>query len=149
MMGGVPSHRTTRGSWFNVVTPRRLVTTALLLLAVVLSVYGLQSVKDQRTASCGFGPITRLYPCPGDRDLGQSEIGVEMAPGYQVQLTIDNTVVPQDQLIVQGSGFFYTPGPGTATGSLNPGPHTANVTYFLVTAGAATAQQFPWNFSTT
>jgi len=125
------------------------VTTALLLLAVVLSVYGLQSVKDQRAASCSSGPITRLLPCPGDRDLSQGEVGVEMAAGYQVELTIDSTVVPKDELSVQGSGFFYTPGPGTATGALAPGTHTARVTYYLATAGPAAAQEYAWNFSTT
>jgi hypothetical protein len=145
----VPSHRSAHGSWFNVITPRRLVTTALLLLAVVLSVYGLQSVKDQRAASCSYGPVTRLLPCPGDRDLSQGEIGVEMAAGYQAELTVDNTVVPVDELSVQGSGFFYTPGPGTATGALAPGAHTATVTYYPAAAGPAAAQKYAWNFSTT
>jgi len=146
----VPSHRADdRRSWLDVITPRRLVTTALLLLAVVLSVYGLQSVKDHPAATCSPGPTTPLVPCPADRDLGQGEIGVEMLAGYQVQLTIDTTVVPADELSVQGSGFFYTPGPGTATGALAPGAHTASVTYFLTTAGAAAAQHYAWNFSTT
>ena len=135
--------------WSDLITPRRLVTTALLLLAVVVSVYGLQSVKDQRAVSCSYGPVTRLFPCPGDTDLSQGEIGVEMASGYQVELTVDNTVVPMDEVSVQGSGFFYTPGPGTATGALAPGEHTARVSFYLATAGPATAQQYAWNFRTT
>jgi len=132
----------------DVITPRRLVTTALLLLAVVVSVVGLQSVKDTRAASCSYGVIAKLYPCPGDTDLRQGQIGVEMAPGYQVDLYVDSTVVPKDQLNVQGTGFFYTPGPGSATGALAPGHHTARIVYFLTTTGEASSQQYAWNFST-
>jgi hypothetical protein len=131
-----------------VVTPRRLVTAALLLLAVVVSVVGLQSVKDTRAASCSYGVIAKLLPCPGDTDLRQGQIGVEMAAGYQVDLYVDSTAIPKDQVSVQGTGFFYTPGPGSATGALAPGHHTARVVYYLATAGEATAQQYAWNFST-
>jgi len=35
-----------------------LVTAALLLLAVVVSVVGLQSVKDQRATVCSHGEVT-------------------------------------------------------------------------------------------
>jgi hypothetical protein len=131
----------------DVVTPRRLVTTALLLLAVVLSVVGLQSVRDNRAASCSYGVIVKLYPCPGDTDLRQGRVGVDMSPGWQVDLYVDNTAVPRDQLSAQGSSFSYAPGPGTATGALAPGHHTARVVYYQNIANEATAQQFAWNFS--
>jgi hypothetical protein len=132
----------------DVITPRRLVTTALLLLAVVVSVVGLQSVRDTRAASCSYGVVTKLFPCPGDTDLRQGQIGVVMAPGWQADLSVDGTVIPKDQISVQDTGFFYTPGPGSATGALAPGHHTARVVFSQTITGEASAQQYAWNFST-
>jgi len=70
-----------------------------------------------------------------------------MAPGYHVELTVDSTVVPQDQLVQAGDTFSYTPGPGSATGALAPGLHAARVSYYLLTAGPGTAGEFGWSFS--
>jgi hypothetical protein len=132
----------------DIITPRRLVTTALLLSAVVASVVGLQSVKDTRAASCSYGVVTKLFPCPGDTDLRQGLIGVVMTPGWQADLFVDNTAIPKDQISVQDASFFYRPGPGSATGALAPGHHTAKVVFFQTTAGEGSARQFAWNFST-
>jgi hypothetical protein len=128
-----------------VITPRRLVTTALLLLAVVLSVVGLQSVRDTRAASCSYGVVTKLYPCPGDTDLRQGSIGVDMAPGWQVDLYVDGNPIPKDQLTIQATSFLYTPGSDGAP-AITPGEHTARVVFYQNVASEATAQQFAWNF---
>jgi len=91
------------------VTPRRLITLALLLSAVVLSVVGLQSVRDTRAATCSHGVILKLYPCPGDTDLRQGTIGVDMASGWQADLYLDNNAIPKDQLEITGSSYYYGP----------------------------------------
>jgi hypothetical protein len=134
-------------SLLDVVTPRRLITLALLLLAGVLSVVGLQSVKDTRAATCSHGVILKLYPCPGDTDLRQGTIGVDMASGWQADLYLDNNPIPKDQLAITGSSYYYTPGVNGAP-TLAPGAHTARVAYYETLANEATAQQFAWNFRT-
>ncbi len=134
-------------SLLDVVTPRRLITTALLLLALVLSVVGLQAVKDNRAASCSYGVILKFYPCPGDTDLRQGTIGVDMAPGWQADLYVDNNAIPRDQMSVQGSSFYYTPGQLGAP-TIAPGEHTARVAFYQNVADEATAQQKAWNFRT-
>ena len=131
----------------DVVTPRRLITLALLLLAVALSVVGLQSVRDNRAALCSHGVILKLYPCPGDTDLSQGSIGVEMASGWQADLYLDNNAIPKDQLEITGSSYYYTPGVNGAP-SLAPGAHTARVAYYQTLANEATAQQYAWSFRT-
>jgi hypothetical protein len=133
---------------FDVVTPRRLVTTALLLLAIVVSVVGLQSVKDQRAALCSHGVVVSLVPCPGDTDLRQGSIGVVMANGWQASLSVDGTAIPEDQVHVQGQQYLFTPGPGTVTGALQAGQHSAEVTYYPTASGPAASQQFAWSFRT-
>jgi hypothetical protein len=145
----VPAHarRTTRRLG-DVITPRRLVTTALLLLALVVSVVGLQSVKDQRAVTCSHGVVVRLVPCPGDTDLVQGNIGVVMANGWQASLAVDGTPIPDDEVVVRGQQFLFSPGPGTATGALAPGQHSALVTYYATATGPTAAQQFAWSFRT-
>ena len=134
-------------SALDIVTPRRLITLALLLSAVVLSVVGLQSVRDTRAATCSHGVILKLYPCPGDTDLRQGTIGVDMASGWQADLYLDNNAIPKDQLEITGSSYYYTPGVNGAP-TLSPGAHTARVAYYQTLADEATAQQFAWNFRT-
>ena len=134
-------------SALDIVTPRRLITLALLLSAVVLSVVGLRSVRDTRAATCSHGVILKLYPCPGDTDLRQGTIGVDMASGWQADLYLDNNAIPKDQLEITGSSYYYTPGVNGAP-TLSPGAHTARVAYYQTLADEATAQQFAWNFRT-
>jgi len=141
MMGAVRS-------WADVITPRRLVTTALLLGAIVISVVGLQSVKDQRAAQCSHGVVTSLVPCPGDTVLQQGKVGVVMANGWQASLQVDDTPIPQDQVSQTGQTYLFQPGPGTATGALIPGQHSVTVTYWPTTTGPAGSQQFAWSFRT-
>jgi len=132
----------------DVVTPRRLVTTALLLLAVLLTVVGFQQVKDQRVASCGGGVIAKLYPCPGDSDLRQGRIGVSLAQGYTADLFVDGVAIPKDQLLTEGGDFSFTPGPGTETGALAPGRHTARVVYHHDLADPSSGSEYSWSFTT-
>ena len=146
MMGGVPAHTRSTRRLLDVITPRRLVTTALLLLAAVVSVVGLQSVKDQRATICSHGVVTSLVPCPGDTDLRQGAIGVAMANGWQASLTVDNTPIPEDEVVVRGQQYLFTPGPGTITGALTPGQHSATVSYYPTSLGPSAAQQFAWSF---
>ena len=132
----------------DVLTPRRLVTTAVLILAGFLIVVGLQSVKDERTATCGGGVVQKLYPCPGDIDLRQGVIGASLDQGWTLDLTVDNTPIPQDQVSVQGSDFRFTPGPGTETGALAPGRHTATIHYYRQLDDPANALVYSWAFQT-
>jgi len=137
-----------RSGLLDIVTPRRLVTVALLLLAGVLSVVGLQSVKDQRAATCGGGTVIQtLFPCPGDTALRQGRIGASLAQGWTLDLYVDNAPIPKDQLTVEGSDFYYTPGPGTETGALQPGRHTVRIVYYRDLADPATGSVYSWAFN--
>lgn len=132
----------------DVLTPRRLVTTALLLLALVLVVVGFQSVRDQRTATCGGATVVKLFPCPGDTDLRQNRIGVSLVQGFQADLYVDGTPIPKDQVTIEGSDYYFTPGPGTETGALAPGRHTARVVYYRDLQDPSQGQEYSWSFAT-
>ena len=76
----------------------------------------------------------------------REEFGVVMANGWQASLTVDNTAIPEDQVVVRGQQYLFTPGPGTITGALTPGQHSATVSYYPTTLGPSAAQQFAWSF---
>jgi hypothetical protein len=141
----------TKPALADIVTPRRLVTAALLLLAFLAIVVGFQkTVTTNRTTTCSVPntPVLQLLPCPGDNDLRQGTIGVDMAAGWQVDLYVDNTPVPRDAMTIEGGRQVYTPGPGTATGALAPGAHTARIVYYRDLAQEAQGAQYTWSFST-
>ena len=137
-----------RRSLLDLITPRRLVSAAVLLAAGLLTVVGFQSVKDQRAATCGGGTVIQtLFPCPGDTSLRQGRIGAALAQGYLLDLYVDNTPIPKDQLTVEGSAFYYTPGPGTETGALAPGRHTVRIVYYKELGDPATGAVYSWAFN--
>ena len=148
MMGSVGSP----GRLLDVITPRRLVTLAVVLLAVLVVVIGFQKTVTPNggSESCKVPgtPIAQLAPCPGDSDLNQGRIGVVMTAGWQVDLYLDGTPIPKDELQIEGADFSFTPGPGTATGALAPGAHTAKVVYYQNLAEEASGQTYSWSFST-
>jgi hypothetical protein len=130
------------------VTPYRMACTAALAVAFLLAVYGFQSSKDQRKTSCGGGAIVTLIPCPGDSDLRQGLIGIDLVSGYSGVLMVDGVEIPQDQLRTGGSNqVYFQPGPGTETGALAPGRHGATVLYWSLTSDRQHAQSFSWAFS--
>jgi hypothetical protein len=140
-----------RTSALDFLTPRRLVTAALLLLAFVAIVVGFQrTVTTNRTTACSVPntPVLQLLPCPGDSDLRQGTIGVDMAAGWQVDLYVDNTPIPRDAMTIEGGLQYFTPRPGTVTGALAPGNHTARIVYYQNLANEAQGVQHTWAFST-
>jgi len=137
----------------DVITPRRLITLAVVLLVVLLVVRGFQDAvtpNGGRSESCNVvgTPIEQLHPCPGDTDPNQLTIGVDMDPGWQVDLYLDGTPIPKDEMQIEATEFSYVPGPGTATGPLAPGLHTAKVVYYKTLAEEASGQVFSWEFTT-
>jgi hypothetical protein len=140
---------TTWGRLRLIVTPYRIFVTVALTAAALLMVFGFQSSKDENKTTCGGGPIVRLIPCPGDSDLGQGLIGVDLDSGYTGVILVDGTEIPQDQYRTGGPNqIYFQPGPGTETGALAPGRHTATVIYWPVTSDRTHSTSFPWAFTT-
>ena len=134
----------------DVVTPYRIMYTLALLAALLLLVFGFQRSKQQTKATCGGGPIVTLIPCPGDTELRQGVIGANLASGYQAALQVDGIEIPQDQLRTGGPNqVYFQPGPGTETGALAPGRHTATLIYWPVNSDREHGHTTPWTFSTT
>ena len=131
---------------------RRGVISVVVLGAVVLLGYGFSRTRPDkpRPVPVQGGAVERLIPESGDLDLRQARIGVDLAATYEGALQVDGTEIPDDELQrVPGlNQIFFTPGPGTATGALAPGRHSATVIYWPVgqTRDAA-GQRLTWSFN--
>jgi len=132
------------------LTPRRLVTAAVLILAAVVVIVGFQRTDTTVSIPCGQpnGPIVKIIPCPGSSGLNQGVVGVQMSPGWLVDLSIDGAPIPKDQVTTEGTDYYFEPTPASVTGVLKPGPHTAAITYYQSLADEADGSTYTWTFTT-
>jgi hypothetical protein len=130
-----------------IFTLRRIVISVLLAFALALFGYGFSSGRDAEKVIYTDAAIEHTEPAPGDLSLRQSRIGVDLQSGYSAELSIDGTPIPLDQVeVVRGlDQYWYTPGPGTATGALAPGRHCARAT-ITATVGPDAGQTHPYNW---
>jgi hypothetical protein len=113
------------------ITPRRVVITALLLFAVGLLFWAANHDADQSLApKVGRidSAVEQVVPGDGDAALRQGQIGVDLEPGWTAVLAIDGKEIPEDQLRRNEplNQVFFTPGGGRDIEELDPGPHRAS-----------------------
>jgi hypothetical protein len=133
-----------------IVTVRGVVISIILVVAVVLFVWAVNSGRDNLETTPHFAnsAVEATYPKEGDLDLRQSRIGIDLVSGYEAELSIDNQPIPKDevQFVVGLDQYFYQPGPGTATGALSPGRHCAKATITKVIDPNTPESTFSWCF---
>jgi hypothetical protein len=112
------------------ITPRRVVITALLAFAVGLLAWAAQFTGDPNDPAAGQADsaVEALIPRNGDATLRQAEIGVDLEPGWTAVLVVDDREIPEDQLRRNEplNQVFFTPGEGQEIEELEPGPHQAS-----------------------
>ena len=119
---------------------RRMVTAVVMVLALALLVWG------NRTATSGSRPkldpaVVALFPNEGAQALRQTEVGVDLDPGYDGRLVINGTAIPEAQMVgardpkttdaqdLEENGIrpnnknhvFFKPGPGKVIEELPQG----------------------------
>jgi hypothetical protein len=113
------------------ITPRRVVITALLTFAVGLLWWATTQDADQdRSLRVGRidSAVEQVVPGNGDAALRQEQIGVDLEPGWTAALAVDGRQIPEDQLRRNDplNQVFFTPGEGQEIDELAPGPHVAS-----------------------
>jgi hypothetical protein len=111
------------------ITPRRVVITALLAFAVGLLAWAAQFTGDPDEPARGRidSAVEEVVPGNGDAALRQSEIGVDLVTGWTAVLAVDGREIPEDQLRRNEplNQVFFMPGEGQEIEELDPGPHVA------------------------
>lgn len=117
---------------------RRLVIVLLLALAVGALVVAAQSAGDTGDGGDLDAAILTYTPDPGGRVLRQSQVGVELEPGYDGRLTINGVSIPEEQMvgaIVPGSEAWERLTPEQQR--LGPRPNNKSLVMFQPGEGKA------------
>lgn len=147
------------------VIARRIVITVLVLACLAgLVVAALLSAGADRQSVTSGSAIVRQVPGDGDTALRQSEIGVELIPGWEGNLVVNGVLIPDNQLEgrdptatnelgepigSQGNApnlLFFQPGEGKVIESFSTGQVCATATYYRSDAGQGTARTTSWCF---
>jgi hypothetical protein len=147
------------------VIARRVVIAALVVACLAgLVVAALLSAGPGEEAVSSGSPIVRQVPGDGDTALRQSEVGVELTPGWEGQLVVNGVLIPDEQLqgrdpsatnelgepaASQGNApnlLFFQPGEGKVIEQFSTGRVCAAATYFRTADGLGTARTTSWCF---
>ena len=130
---------------------RAIVLSLLVAVAVVGIGYAFSLNEEGGQPVLKDTAVARVFPEPGDQVLRQDTIYVELEVPYTGVLRIDETEIPEDQLerlqVGNTTRVAYTPGPGTETGALRPGRHSATAIFWEADKTRQQARTFGWNFS--
>jgi hypothetical protein len=127
-----------------------LVAAGSLLLAIHLTN---TDAEDPVTVTGPAAVVQQLVPGNGSSELRQSEIGVDLAPGYDAALVVNGLEIPRKQLRVvpAQNQVFFTPGPGKVIEELPAGRTCVVALVWPSAQGRGTTQDktVPWCFSVT
>jgi hypothetical protein len=145
---------------------RTLLTAIPLALGLALVVGGFLAARSGEDSAGVDNPaIEQLYPADGALVLRQSEVGIDLAPGYTGELAIDGQALPTQRLeslsgpvpvtvepilvtrYDPGSNtLLYLPQEGAPIEEFDAGQHTVTATYWREVDGPEAAKQYSWTF---
>lgn len=146
------------------MTRRILIGVLVVACLAGLVVAGTLSATGEDETAVSGSPIVRQVPGDGATVLRQSEVGVELTPGWEGNLVVDGVLVPDEQLEgrdptatnemgepvgAEGNApylLFFRPGPGKVVEELTTGRVCAAATYFRSADGPGTARTTTWCF---
>ena len=139
--------------------PTRIKLLLLGLAAVIVagSVYIFQNAVTGSGSDDLALPayVEGLIPPPGSEVLSQSEVGVDLAEGYDAYLVIDGVPITERVSDIEADGLFfdsgrnvvqYNPGPGRRVESLASPESCVAAWVWRVIDGQDTATQTYWCF---
>ena len=112
------------------------------------------NTDDQTPAVVASRPdiVEHLIPLNNAQVQRQSELGIDLAPGYEAALVVDGTAIPEDQLrlVPQQNQVFFTPGEGKAIEELDAGQTCVTAIVWQSAVGRGSQDKsFQWCFNVT
>lgn len=124
------------------------VAAGLMALAVART-----NTDDPTVAAITSRPdIEQLIPRKGAQTQRQSELGIDLAPGYEAGLIVAGTPIPDDELrrVPAQNEVFFTPGAGKVIEELDAGQVCVTAVIWRSAVGRGVSDQsFQWCFETT
>lgn len=130
---------------------RKLAFPALILLGLgFFALAGIFGVTDDGSVKAEEGleavqPVNRA-----EAQARQVAVVADLAPGYIGVLTLNDVVIPDNQLEPDDGNnrLIFRPGPGKAVAALDGRQNCASVTYWKAEEGASTAgPEYRWCFN--
>jgi hypothetical protein len=131
---------------------RALVAIALLAAAAALFL-GVRAAdtggEDAVEVRSRPDVVEHVYPPNGDQVLRQSEIGIDLAPGYDGTLVVNGQPIPEEELrrVPEQNQIFFLPGEDTTFPKLPGGQNCVTALVWSSAAGPGVADEtFRWCF---
>ena len=130
------------------------VTVALLVAAAALYA-GVRSTETSDDAVVNSRPdvVEQIIPRRGAEALRQSEIGIDLATGYEGGLILNGTAIPTDELRLEPAQnqVFFAPGEGRSFAALPAGQNCVTAVVWKSADGPGTPSDlnFTWCFDVT
>ncbi|HET7487994.1 MAG TPA: hypothetical protein VFJ85_08700 [Acidimicrobiales bacterium] len=136
------------GRFRELFTFRRVVSTVLLTLAGVGFVYAFTLHDDSPNPRLRPAAVRTVSPAPGALQVRQTDIFVELDPGYRASLVVNGVAIPDDQVDVIGglNRYTFTPGKDREVKRLEPGQNCAIVSFALAVGGGDPGE-YQWCFT--
>jgi len=93
--------------------------------------------------------VEHLYPENGDQVLRQTELGIDLAAGYEGTLVVNGQPIPDDEQrrVPEQNQVFFQPGEGTVFPELPAGQNCVTALVWKSSEGRGEADQtFSWCF---
>ncbi|WP_426571774.1 hypothetical protein [Aquihabitans sp. McL0605] len=143
---------------------RRTVIAVVLLGALGFAVWASNSAGSGTSNQEVSGAIVSLTPPDGAQALRQTEVGAELAVGYDGRLTVNGIAIPEDQMVGardpktvdpadlakngvrpnNRNSVYFKPGPGKVIEEFEHGTVTIQMKYFKDGRQATTANTVTW-----
>ena len=135
----------------------QVVVTAAIIVAALALFAGIRATESSSgtTVRINGRPdvVEHVVPTDGSQALHQSEIGIDLAPGYEGALVLDGTPIPTEELriVAQQNQVFFAPGEGRTFSALPSGRNCATAIVWKSAAGRGTSADltFQWCFDVT
>lgn len=134
----------------------QVAVVAAVLVAMLALFAGIRATKTSDTGAVLVNGrpdvVERVIPAEGTQVLHQSEIGVDLAPGYEGALLLNGTAIPDKELrlVPQQNQLFFAPGPDRSFAALPSGRNCVTAIVWKSAAGrTASDLSFQWCFDAT
>lgn len=126
---------------------RRFAVPLLAALAVGVFAGMIVAAQGNDEEAARDDAIVALIPNDGDEVLSQSNVGIVLDPSYDVELTINGTAIPPEQVRAVDGTFVFRPDRGQVISSLRADTNCALALYWPRSTGKDDAKSTTWCFT--
>jgi hypothetical protein len=142
-----------------------IAAVATLAIGLILAGFAVAQTGDDRAPKITDVAVEQVFPQDGDLVLRQSQVGVDLAPGYRGVLIIDGQELPTTDLVAidpatgaqpapvvdaqydpAQNTVLFTPREGAAIESFAPGDHGATAVFWREGDQRSQGRSFSWRF---